>query len=80
MLTMLLNWFLLFLQMLVFRCEDLANKLTQQKQLYAKTTESYNNELQAQTKLAELHKKDSEEHAEHIKKLTTAIEEVCTRI
>lgn len=59
--------------------EELSTKLTQQKELYAKTTDSFNNELQAQIKLAELHKKNSEEHAEHIKKLTAAIEEVKER-
>lgn len=58
------------------RVDDLNTKLTQQKELYTKTTESFNNELQAQTKLAELHKKDCDEHAEHIKKLTAAIEEL----
>lgn len=56
--------------------DEISAKLIQQKELYAKTTESFNNELQAQTKLAELHKKSCEEHAEHIKKLTAAIEEV----
>lgn len=55
-------------------------KLTQQKELYTKTTESYNNELQAQTKLVELHKRDCEEHAQHVKKLTAAIEEVFLRM
>lgn len=61
------------------RTDELSGKLNQQKELYAKTTESFNNELSAQTKLVELHKKNCEEHAEHIKKLTAAIEEVNTK-
>lgn len=58
------------------KTEELSTKLAQQQELYAKTTASFNNELQAQTKLTELHKNNCEEHAEHIKKLTVAIEEV----
>lgn len=58
------------------RAEELSEKLTNQRELHAKTIESYMHELEAQTKLAELYRNTSEEHQQHVETLTRAMAEV----
>lgn len=62
------------------KAEELAEKLTNQRELYAKTNESYMHELEAQTKLADLYKNTSEEQQQHVETLTKAMAEVSNKI
>lgn len=58
------------------KAEDLSEKLASQRELHAKTNESYMHELEAQTKLADLYRNTSEEHKQHVETLTKAMAEV----
>lgn len=58
------------------KAEELSEKLAAQRELHAKTNESYMHEVEAQTKLAELYKTTSEDHQRHVEKLTASMAEV----